>query len=293
MPGDSDHEVTSPPQKHELFNQPNLSQPSIFRSIIDWSHDCVTKVPEYKAQPNTFRPRRKIAQDWFDKMETPEPEPKPSRWNIPKRLDGIGNDEISPALLQDPEIQEANTFTNDDDDFLFLDTSDKELNLVNDIDDEFQISDTIDSSGDTQKSDTTRSISIPPEMENYSYNIPHHHHTNKHAEYIDFDQELETDNDELTEVRAIERHIGNVINQENKNKNISQNTQSLQYVTIDTHNICGLTEKGTQQQLPDHIYPDFIILELSEMKLTTSNDLYIVTKDDPYFVFWAFSILLL
>lgn len=152
--------------------------------------------------------------------------------------------------------------------------------------------DTADSSGDTSELDTLSSISVPSEMENYDYNPPHPYLTHKYTEYINSDQVLEADKDDLAEFKVMEYYSNNNANQKANNVNISQSTQNAQYVTIGTHNICKATEKGTQWQILDHIYPNFTILGLSETKLTTSNDPYIITKDDPYIVFWASSILL-
>lgn len=53
MSRDRVQELFIPFQQHKLFNQPNSSQQSIFKSIINWLKDSFIKGTEYmKSFPN-------------------------------------------------------------------------------------------------------------------------------------------------------------------------------------------------------------------------------------------------
>lgn len=111
MPGDSDHELTLSSQGFDLFNRPNPSQPSIFRSIINWTRDCSIKILEYRATlPDVLTtltvlkhtciniPKVRCNSAVRDGTEEDHPE-----GGIPDKSDAIENEESSNKEDEDEE----------------------------------------------------------------------------------------------------------------------------------------------------------------------------------------------
>lgn len=106
--------------------------------------------------------------------------------------------------------------------------------------------------------------------------------------YLDYDQDIKI-NEHWDATRKIERYLWNSFNQTTNGNIPSQPPLPQQYITIGTHNVNNLTEEFTHRSILDFIYPNFTILGLSETKLTTLNDLFIITKQDSYILYWASS----